>query len=155
MLVVDNSTLSALRNVQHLALLPFLFSKILIPLAVQNEFTVKWNTLLDNRKFVLQQEQPQWPQILKTNSIFNLLGRGEQEAIIWSLHYAGILVSDDKKVRNLCKKLKIRIVGTLGLCKLAYKRNYFTDKAMYYKVINTLVEDLYVTPKLIEWAKDV
>jgi len=81
-LVVDNSTLSALRNVQHLALLPFLFSKILIPLAVQNEFTVKWNTLLDNRKFVLQQEQPQWPQILKTNSIFNLLGRGEQEAII-------------------------------------------------------------------------
>lgn len=155
MLVVDNCSLSALHRINHLFLLKCLFSEVLVPLAVQQEFSHRWQERLDAYPFLLKEIAPPTPEHIQKNEQFTQLGRGEQECILWSLETKSLLASDDLQVRILSRKLDITIIGTLGLCKLAFSRGCFKDLISYHKVIDLLADDLYLSPDLINWVKKI
>jgi predicted nucleic acid-binding protein len=64
-----------------------------------------------------------------------------------------IVITDDKKARKTCEKLKINALGTLGLVELLKKHKIISRKealALIQKIPNT---SLYITPQLLEKAQ--
>ncbi len=155
MVIVDNCTMSALQRINRLSLLSCLFSDIIVPCAVEEEFSKRWNERLSNKSIFLKETVPSTPQKIQNDENFIQLGRGEQECILWALETMGLLITDDLKVRTICRKLKIPFIGTLGVCKLGYMKGCFENLTDYLKTINSLSEDLYLTAELFDWAKDV
>ncbi|MEM1605311.1 MAG: hypothetical protein QXW41_03620 [Fervidicoccaceae archaeon] len=85
------------------------------------------------------------------------LGEGEKEAILIALSLMKlsnvIVITDDKKARKTCEKLKINVLGTLGLVELLKKHKIISRKealALIQKIPNT---SLYITPQLLEKAQ--
>lgn len=155
MIIVDNCTLSALHKINKLDILSCLFKKILIPVAVQNEFCWGWKEILDNESFELAQMTPQSSNLVVETGKFRNLGRGEQECILWGLQTNLPVATDDLEVRKLCKTLGITIIGTLGRCRLAYQKGCYKTRDQYLEAINNLQKDLYLSQELVQWALDV
>lgn len=105
--------------------------------------------------FILVDNVPDLPAELRINEALAQLGQGEYEGILWSIQTNSLFATDDLEVRKICKELGVSVIGTIGLCKLGYSRGCFKDKAVYYEVIDALAEDLYLSPKLVEYAKRV
>ena len=85
------------------------------------------------------------------------LGEGEKEAILIALSLMKlsnvIVITDDKKARKTCEKLKINALGTLGLVELLKKHKIISRieaLALIQKIPNT---SLYITPQLLEKAQ--
>jgi len=154
-LVIDNCTLSALHRLNHLTILSHLFAGVIIPLAVQSEFRDYWTDFPVLDCFILKSEGAPAHDHLKKDINFLRLGKGEREAIVWSISKRLLLATDDKKARKIARKYSISIIGTLGLLIMAHEKEYFRDKSSYLHVVDSLANDLYISQKLLEWAKKV
>lgn len=104
--VVTNSTcLISLERIGQLNLLPALFEPVMAPPKVQEEFgsSVAWLRVqgLQNAALAMALEQ--------------LVDTGEAEAIALALERKTTLVLDDRKARQVAKRLGIRIIGTVGI----------------------------------------
>jgi predicted nucleic acid-binding protein len=104
--VVTNSTcLISLERIGQLNLLPALFEPVMAPPKVQEEFgsSVAWLRVqgLQNAALAMALEQ--------------LVDAGEAEAIALALERKTTLVLDDRKARQVAKRLGIRIIGTVGI----------------------------------------
>ncbi len=140
--VSDSGPLIALERIQQLQLLPALFTRILIPPAVEKEFA----SLRKPPDWVLVQplRRPLRPDRLGLS-----LGAGEREAIGLSLEIAAVLLLvDDKAARRLAKSLQLPIIGTLGLLLAAKRRGLLPT-------VRPCLDDLqdasfYLTPDLYE-----
>ncbi len=88
------------------------------------------------------------------------LGRGERQAI--AIAYAltrsqavetVVVVTDDKKARNVCRGMGIKVIGTLGLIELAKKNGIITkDEAL--RLLDRIPStSLYITHELLMEAR--
>ena len=117
--VVDTSVLIALSNIGRLGLLRELFSNVLVPKAVAEEYS---------------EPLPSWIEVLEVKDkhlvqvLLEYLHRGEAEAIALAVELQGAIIAlDDKKARITARKLGLKVIGTLGILILAKKRGLISD----------------------------
>ncbi len=113
--VVDTSVLIALSNIGRLGLLRELFSSVLVPKAVAEEYGEPLPSWIG----VLEIKHKHLVQVLH-----EYLHRGEAEAIALAVELQGAVIAlDDKKAR----RLGLRVIGTLGILILAKKKGLISD----------------------------
>ncbi|MFO7966314.1 MAG: DUF3368 domain-containing protein [Archaeoglobaceae archaeon] len=130
MIAVSNtSPLIALSNIKELGLFNFLFEKVIIPVAVSEEFAEKL---------------PEWLEVKEVQNEFSVdllrekLQKGESEAIALAHELkSDLVIIDDKQARRLASYLGLNVVGTVGLIFLAKKKGYYKEIGW---VIEKLVE---------------
>ena len=117
--VVDTSVLIALSNIGRLGLLRELFSNVLVPRAVAEEYG---------------EPLPSWIEVLEVKDrhlvqvLLEYLHRGEAEAIALAVELQGAIIAlDDKKARITARRLGLKVIGTLGILILAKKRGLISD----------------------------
>ena len=117
--VVDTSVLIALSNIGRLGLLRELFSNVLVPKAVAEEYS---------------EPLPSWIEVLEVKDkhlvqvVLEYLHRGEAEAIALAVELQGAVIAlDDKKARITARRLGLKVIGTLGILILAKKRGLISD----------------------------
>ena len=115
--VADSTCLIGLERINQLELLPALYSSIVIPPAVQQEFggIFPW----------LQVESPVNEGLV--TSLKLLVDRGESEAIAlaYERHYR--LIVDDRQARRLAQEMGIKIIGTIGILVKAKQQKLIPD----------------------------
>lgn len=156
MIIVDNSSLSSLVNINQLEILPFFFDDIIIPKAVHREFIVKFPQYnLDKRFKIIGVNELEFKEFLSADKEIQNLGSGDQEVIFHAIKENALVITDDNKIKNIIK-LKIgSAVGTLRLLKNAFNCNYYESKSQYFSLIDEIAKDLYLTEDLIKWAKNI
>ncbi len=124
--ICNTSPLLYLHLVKHLDLLPKLYERLLIPLAVQDE-------LLAGAKqgvYVPVVENLPWLRVVAPHSpelipLITDLGRGEAEVIALGLEHPGSrLVLDDALARRIARLNGLLFTGTLGVILKAKQRGF-------------------------------
>lgn len=138
--VSDSGPLIALERIQQLQLLPGLFTRILIPPAVEQEFAPL-------------RKPPDWALVQPLRRPSRLgrfglsLGAGEREAIGLSLEIAAdLLLVDDKAARRLARSLQLPTIGTLGLLLSAKRRGLLPTVRPHLDALQSA--SFYLTPDL-------
>ncbi len=112
--VVDISVLIALSSISKLNLLRNLYTLVLAPRAVAEEYGEPlpgWIKILDVKNKQLVQV------------LLEYLHRGEAEAITLAIEAnTDIVILDDKKARSIARRLGLKIIGTIGILVLAKKQ---------------------------------
>ncbi|MCD6488284.1 MAG: DUF3368 domain-containing protein [Desulfurococcales archaeon] len=117
--IVDTSALIALFGIDRFDLLRKLFTLVLVPRAVAEEY----GELLPEWIKVLDVKNKQLVQVL-----LEYVHRGEAEAITLAIETnADILILDDKKARSIARRLGLKIIGTMGILVLAKKQKLIDD----------------------------
>jgi predicted nucleic acid-binding protein len=112
--VSDASPLIALYQIGHLELLRNLFDRVIVPLAVTQEVAPSVGTL---PIWVHRQQAPPPPDLARHLDV------GEREAIALAVHLgADFVVMDDRPGRNVAERLRMDVIGTLGLLVRARRR---------------------------------
>jgi len=138
--VSDSGPLIALERIQQLQLLHELFTRILIPPAVEKEVA----SLRKPPDWVLVQPLRHPPRLGRLGLS---LGAGEREAIGLSLETgAARLLVDDKAARRLARSLHLPIIGTLGLLLAAKRRGLLSTVRPYLDALQNA--SFYLTPDL-------
>jgi predicted nucleic acid-binding protein len=102
---ITNSTcLISLERIGQLALLPALLTPIVVPPKVQEEF---------GGSVELQVQAPQNAALV--TALGQILDEGEAQAIALALERQTTLILDDRKARQWAKRLKVRVIGTVGV----------------------------------------
>ena len=124
-----------------------LFTDILVSRAVSEEYGEPlpgWIRVLDvkNRKLV--------------QALLESIHRGEAETIALAIEVkADIVVLDDKRARNIARRLGLRVIGTVGILILSMKQNLIDNIDVEVdKLLRTsfyLSQD--VITKALEYAK--
>ncbi len=117
--IIDTSVLIALSNIGRLGLLRKLFSNVLVPKAVAEEYG---------------EPLPGWIEVLEVKHkhliqvLLEYLHRGEAESIALATELQGAVIAlDDKKARIAARRLGLRVIGTLGILILAKKKGLISD----------------------------
>ena len=145
--VIDTSVLIALSRIGKLDLLRNLYTLVLAPRAVAEEYgepLPEWIKVLDvkNKQLV--------------RALLEYLHRGEAEAITLAIEAeANIVILDDKKARSIARRLGLKIIGTVGILVLAKKQKLLDDIEAE---INRLLQKSFylsqdVTTKALEIAR--
>jgi predicted nucleic acid-binding protein len=119
MIIADTSPLNYLILIDAVEILPKLFQEVVIPGAVLQEL------LASGATEKVQQWADKAPPWLKVRAVETIdktirLGRGEIEAISLTVELsAAAILLDDKAARLTAKRRNIKVIGTLGLLKLA------------------------------------
>jgi len=160
-LIFNATTLIVLRELECLDLLEEIQRlcdvSVIIPQGVVEEFQKTDAKLLIPNATVVEVQREEL-----TIDIPRSLGRGELQAIIIaytitqereSHRNVTFVVTDDKRARNVCKKLGIKVIGTLGLIELAKKCKVISkEKAI--ELLNKIPStSLYITPELLSEAQ--
>ncbi len=149
MLIVDNSVLSAFTYLDCLELLQGINSEIVTSKLVVAEYTQKWE----------QSELPKWIKILLPQSLISsenlpkTLSDADLSMLSLAIENDALLAAADKPLRKAAKRLKIRVIGTLGLLKLLYLKGHMDNKKTFLNLLEKLQTDLYLDEKLLKWAK--
>ena len=143
--VVDTSALIALFGIGRLDLLKKLFTLILVPRAVAEEY----GEPLPGWIKVLDVENKQLVQVL-----LEYLHKGEAEAIALAIEAnADAIILDDKKARSIARRLGLKIIGTIGVLVLAKKQELIGDiEAEINKLLQT---SFYLSQDVIIKALEV
>lgn len=146
MIVSNASPLIVLLKINKLSILKDLFEKIVIPEAVYKEITTK-----EHDKLIF--DKLEWIEARSVRNIEmialleKLIDKGEAEAIVLARELNVTLLIDDAKARKYAKLLNIEVIGTLGLLKIAKRRDLVRSVK---KVINSmLAEGYYIEDKLV------
>lgn len=124
MIVVSNtSPLNYLVLVELHSLLPDLFSRVLIPPAVERELRAP-GAPLAIRKFLAS--APQWLAVERPVDMdpqLQPLDAGEREAIALAVHLsADLVLLDERRGREVARERGLAVSGTLGVIDLADRR---------------------------------
>ena len=79
------------------------------------------------------------------------LGLGERYTIAMGISKKCLIATDDLKPRKIAKELGLDIIGTLGILRLAYKRNLVNKDDMG-QLVEMLHEILFFTDDLEKWV---
>ncbi len=117
--ISDASCLIALNNIGSLNILKDLYNEVIITNEVKNEFG---------------ESLPNWINIVKVQNLQKkseleeVLDKGEASSIALSLEIEdSILIIDELKGRKIASSLNIKIIGTIGILILAYKKGLIKD----------------------------
>lgn len=152
-IVSDTSPIIALLKADSLWILEKMFSKVVIPSGVYEE-------LITNNRFIDESE------ILKKSDFINImdvqdqglvtelrkqLDKGESQAIVLAKELDMNLLIDERKGRRIAVEHNLKIVGTVGILKYAYKNKWLLDddiRICKEKMINAkirIAEELFDT----------
>jgi predicted nucleic acid-binding protein len=119
-IIVDTSCLIILSKIGKLDCLKRLFKEILIPQSVLNEFGERVPDFIEVYRKPIDSKTLQRPQ--------TSLDKGESEVIALAIEKnAEGVVIDEKKGRKVAKRMGIKVIGTLGLLTLAYRKGIVED----------------------------
>ncbi len=124
-LIADSGPLIALAGVEHLALLPKLYSRVAAPLAVIDEILAgrrgsSGHNFLD-RALWLEKLEVSASSVLH----FAVLGQGETEAIALATQFSNVrLLLDDHKARRVAESLSLDMIGSAGFLVQAKRRGF-------------------------------
>ena len=147
--ILNNTPLVSLWLLDQLPLLQQLFSQVLIPTAVHDEFlAIEHST----RQQALAKSP--WIQTTplsnpQTAQMYIGLDRGESEVLALALERsARLVIMDERKGRRYAKRLDLPLTGTLGVLLLAKEKQLIT-------AVSPLIEqlqanNLYFDPDLIQ-----
>ena len=154
-LIFDASTLITLNELGLIPLLSQLASQheIIIPEKVRQELKTTKLQLPRTEPKIKQTDLP--PHL---SSALEGLGEGEKEAITiaYLLAAKGVnctVVTDDKKARKTCKKLKVKATGTLGIIEHLKISRIITKKEALKALAKIPQTSLYITPDITEKAE--
>lgn len=120
-LVIDSGPLIAFARINQLELLPQLAARIVVPLAVWDEVTVRGRNAPgadEVRKTTWLEQQAVDPFAVEPLAI--LVDQGEAEVIALARTLLGSLaVLDDARARRVAERLNVKRIGTLGLLRRA------------------------------------
>ena len=123
MIVVSNSSpLIALGRIQHLDILPSLFTAIIVPTAVYREVVVH-GVSQPGASALAKAEWMTVQPVRNTEYVAYLLStldQGEAEAILLAQELrANWLLLDEIKARTVARRLSLRVIGVAGVLVLA------------------------------------
>ena len=160
--VFNSTTLIVLRELERIDLLERIRGlgsvKIVIPQGVREEFLEAGIELsITSDEIVTDLDEDVFLLDLPRS-----LGEGERHAI--ALAYAlshsqersdvvAVVVTDDKRARNTCKRLGIRVIGTLGLIEFAKKHGAISKREALELLERIPGTSLYITPELLREAR--
>jgi hypothetical protein len=121
---------------------------VVIPTAVYREFVQGWGT----------GSLPVWVSV-KTLGEGDMeefgdfsIGEGESQAIVLAKGYGWLLGIDDERARNVAKKNGVKVVGSLGILKIAYEKCFLESKRELQIILEDLSKDVYLEDWLIAWV---
>jgi predicted nucleic acid-binding protein len=119
--IADTSPINYLVLIGHIEVLPQLYGRILIPLAVSEEL-LHTRTPESVRDWF--RSAPEWLEMHAISQgvepTLQLLGKGEREAITLAREIrADRILMDDVDARHAAEARKIRVIGTLGVLREA------------------------------------
>lgn len=158
MIILDNTALSALAHIDRLDIPAILFGEAHIPECVYYEGVQKAtkSKRVDRiinciEKGLITVIKPDQKDIEYAENLPKTLGPGERYAIAIGISEKCLIATDDLKPRKIAKELGLDIIGTLGILRLAHKRNLI-DKSGLRHSVEMLHEILYFTDELEKWV---
>jgi predicted nucleic acid-binding protein len=137
--VADSGPLRYLLMIGHIDILPPLFDRVLIPVAVQHELTHHRTSALvrnwmENAPAWLEVHPPFESADLSTDG----LDVGEQQAISLALHVAAqYILIDDEEGRLAATRRHFTVVGTVGILQRAANRGLLDFASAFSKLTAT------------------
>ena len=122
-IIADAGPLIAFGRINSLSLLTDTLGTIVVPQAVADECLIDFSRAgsiaiqkaINNNSIKLREN----PKTDNHQSLFDILGNGEANAIVLALELKSGLLIDEKLGRRAAKKLKLKIIGTAGVLLLA------------------------------------
>lgn len=158
MILLDNTALSAFAYIDKLDLPSKLFGETFIPESVYYEGVLKANKSerVDRIKSCIKEGlikkiKPSKHDIEFANKLPTTLGLGERYTIAIGISMKCLIATDDLKPRKIAKGLGLDIIGTLGILRLAYKKNLL-NKDELRQLVKMLHEILFFTDDLEKWV---
>ncbi len=160
-LIFNATTLIVLRELRHRELIDRIrehdIAKVFIPQSVRNEF-LRAGIRIDIPSDDIPIEYVNTDELLL--DVPRSLGEGERQAIAIAYILTRsqsenivIVVTDDRRARNVCRRIGLKVLGTLGLIEFAKKHGVMTKEealSLLEKIPNT---SLYITPELLREAR--
>lgn len=144
MIISDSTTLIKLFDLNRLELLSTLFPKIIIPLAVYEEVSVKKSIVLPT--FISVQKVKE-SKVLETLKL--VLDLGESESIALALELKSKLIIDEKKGRKIAMRQGLEIIGLLGIVYLNIKKGFITKEEAEFFLDDALEHGYRISKNLI------
>lgn len=158
MIILDNTVLSSLAHIDMLDAPSKLFGEVIIPGAVYYEGVIKAKKSERVAKIgrsiedgLIKIIEPTKRDIEVAEGLQKTLGLGERYTIAIGISKKCLTATDDLKPRKAAKALKFDVIGTLGILRMAYKRNLI-DKADLRESVKKLHDILYFTEDLKKWV---
>ncbi len=158
MIILDNTALSAFAHIDRLDIPSKLFGETFIPESVYYEgvLKAKKSERVDRIKKCVEEGLIKVIKHAKDDVEFAkklpaTLGLGERYTIAIGISKGCLIATDDLKPRKIAKGLGLDIIGTLGILRMAHKRNLI-DKDELGQLVEMLREILFFTDDLEKWV---
>jgi predicted nucleic acid-binding protein len=126
LVIADTGPLNYLVLIEHIDLLPALFSKVILPTTVQSELAASKAPLLVRRWIA---SLPAWIEVCEApvsqgeDESLKPIDAGERAAIqLAAALHADLLLMDVRKGVDAAQRMGLRVTGTLGILDLAAQR---------------------------------
>jgi predicted nucleic acid-binding protein len=147
--VSDTSPINYLCRIGRIDILPALFGRVVIPVAVRNELGIS-AAPVPVQHFIAH--PPVWLDILSPSvddPALADLGTGERQAITLAQDLrADLLIADDMDARNAAIARQLTVIGTLGVVKLAAVKQLL-DRSQTIRDLQAA--GFYISEKLLQW----
>lgn len=104
-IIADSTCLIGLERINHLRLLKELYETVIIPPEVEKESGIL--------KDWIKVKKPD--NTLLVYSLKLIMDSGEAEAIALASMMGKSIILDDKQARNIAKRMKLKVIGTVGI----------------------------------------
>ncbi|HWR26325.1 MAG TPA: hypothetical protein VN316_00450 [candidate division Zixibacteria bacterium] len=158
MILLDNTALSAFAHIDKLDIPYKLFGETFIPESVYYEgvLKAKKSERVDRIKNCIKEGlikviKPSKDDFEFANKLPATLGLGERYTIAIGISMKCLIATDDLKPRKIAKELGLDMIGTLGILRLAHKKNLL-DKDELGQLVEKLHEILFFTDDLEKWV---
>ena len=152
MIVVSNTTpILSLFKIERLGLLESLFGHVTIPMAVYNEIAVlgkgkDGHDLLDAAPYIHVKEIQ---NTMAARLLQSQLDYGEAETIVLAVELAAdIIVLDEKKARKITQANSQRVIGTIGILRLALSKGLISDMKAHLDAL--IASGIWIDKKLYQ-----
>lgn len=142
--VINTSALSSFIRAKAADLLKLLFDEIIVPEGVLEELSEKYRPPSWFTVYTLNNRQ-------KKRASYLGLGKGEFQAIILAKDFKTYLIIDERRARNVAKKLSIKVIGTAGILKKLYEE-CLIDYNRWRQILDIIIKDQYWSPKIREYV---
>ncbi|MCD6340415.1 MAG: hypothetical protein J7L51_00490 [Desulfurococcales archaeon] len=161
-LVFNSSTIIVLRELGRVDLIDSIrrlgVAKIVVPQAVKEEFAASGTQIgIQSNDVAVSPDEVDVHSI----DIPQSLGEGERQAI--AIAYAisrshsesvALVITDDLRARKTCKRMGIKVMGTLGLIEFAKKHGIITKEEALNLLERIPSTSLYVTREILKGARN-
>lgn len=158
MILLDNTVLTSFAHIGRLDIPHKLFGEAYVPESVYYEGVLKAKKSKRIERIKKSVEtglikviKPEKSDIEIAESFQRTLGLGERYTIAIGISKKCLIATDDLKPRKVAKEVGLDIIGSLGILRLAYKRNLI-DRGELIKLVEMLHAILYFTEELEKWV---